>query len=60
MQRKKSLRALDSFANWTRKGGGIQGISAASAARAETLSDALGTRFADSKVFDFRTPSSVF
>ena len=44
MQRKKSLRALDSFANWTQKGGGIQGISAASAARAETLSDALGTR----------------
>ena len=41
---KKSFKALDSFANWTQKGGGIQGISIASAARAETLSDALGTR----------------
>ena len=41
---KRSLRALDSSANWTQKGGGIQGISAASVARAEMLSDALGTR----------------
>ena len=40
----KSLRALDSSANWTKKGGDIQGIRTANAARAETLSDPLGTR----------------
>ena len=38
----------------TKRGGGIQGISAASAARAETLSDALGTRLEDKQTGDFK------
>ena len=44
------MRRKDRSGRWTvpptghKKGGGIQGISAASVARAETLSDALGTR----------------
>ena len=56
---KKSLRALDSSTSWTQKGmgrgrGDVQGISTASAARAETLSDALGKRlmYMDSEKFD--------
>ena len=44
------MRGKDRSGRWTvpptghKKGGGIQGISSASVARAETLSDALGTR----------------
>ena len=44
------MQRKDRSGRWTvpptghKKGGGIQGISAASVARAETLSDALGTR----------------
>ena len=44
------MRRKNRSGRWTvpptghKKGGGIQGIRTASAARAETLSDALGTR----------------
>ena len=44
MQRKNRSGRWTVSPTGHKKGGGIQGISAASAARAETLSDALGTR----------------
>ena len=44
MQRKNRSGRWTVSPTGHKKGGGIQGISAASAARAETLSDSLGTR----------------
>ena len=52
------MRQKDRSGRWTvpptghKKGGGIQDISTASVARAETLSDALGTRLPHSHNFN--------
>ena len=50
MQRKNRSGRWTVSPTGHKKGGGIQGISRASAARAETLSDALGTRLLMSSI----------